>query len=85
MIEFPAHKCGLYLTHNEYRDYYLTVEQWEADYLMDDDDWVSPEERAKAIATGDVWELQWYPDTPIGFFRRVGSTLESVLGPARDL
>lgn len=30
-------------------------------------DWVSDEERAKAIATNSWWCAQWYPNTPVGF------------------
>ena len=74
----PAHKCGLYLTHNEHRDIYQPIEEWVRNNL-DDDDWVTPEEKALAIAADEVWVLKWYPDTPVGFYRRVGSTLESVL------
>lgn len=28
-MNFPPHKCGLYLTHNEHRDHYKTVAEWE--------------------------------------------------------
>lgn len=30
-------------------------------------EWASDEEREKAIATNEIWELHWYPDTPVGF------------------
>jgi hypothetical protein len=74
----PAHKCGLYLTHNEHRDIYQSIEEYIRD-RVDDDEWVTPDAKAQAIETDEIWELQWYPDTPIGFYRRVGATLESVL------
>jgi len=69
----PEHKCGLYLTHNEHRDFYETVEK---SYKADD--FVSPEEWRKAVAEDSVWVLQWYPDTPIGFYRIAASTLEAI-------
>lgn len=77
----PPHACGFYLTHNEHRDYYESVEQW--DELRGNGDWVSEEERAKAIAADELWEIQWYPSTPIGFFRVLGSSLTAVLAAAR--
>lgn len=77
-MKFPEHKCGLHLTHNAHRDVYETVQ----DYYPEAEDFVSLEDRQKCINTDDCWELQWYPDTPIGFFRVMGSTLELVMAEA---
>jgi len=77
-MKFPEHKCGLYLTHNAHRDVYETVQ----DYCSDAEDFVSLEDRQKCIDTDECWELQWYPDTPIGFLRVLGSTLELVMAEA---
>ena len=76
MIQLPEHKCGLYLEHNSYRDYYTpltTAVEEEGEH------WISEDERAKALESGEIWTLQWYPNTPIGFYRVVGSSLESVI------
>lgn len=73
----PEHACGLYLEHNRDRNYYLTVAQALANN-GEDDHWVSPEERAKAIATNELWTLQWYPDTPIGFNLLAASSLDAL-------
>lgn len=75
---FPKHKCGLYLTHNAHKDSYYTVAQWIEFYDIDDDDWVSVEEKAKAIETDSMWELQWYPDNPVGFYRVFASSLDAL-------
>jgi len=69
----PEHKCGLYLTHNEHRDVYETVEDF-----YEVECFVSPEEFAKALSENSVWVLQWYPETPIGFHRIAASTLEAL-------
>lgn len=37
------------------------------------------------IDTNEVWELQWYPDTPIGSYKVIGATLESVLKKAKEI
>ena len=69
----PEHKCGLYLNHNEHRDVYETVEEY-----YEAEDFISLEERNKSIAEDNVWVLQWYPNTPIGFNRIAASTLEAI-------
>ena len=69
----PEHKCGLHLSHNEHRDMYETVEEF-----YDAENFVSPEEWDKAVKEDSVWVLQWYPDTPIGFYIIAASTLEAI-------
>lgn len=75
---FPEHKASLTLTHNEHRDYYESVEDWEAFHDDGTVDWLSQEQRAKAIETDSVWCLQWYPDTPVGFCRLFAADLEAL-------
>jgi hypothetical protein len=77
-MKFPEHKCGLYLSHNPHRDVY----EGPQGYYPDAEDFVSPEDRQKCFDTDDIWELQWYPDTPIGFYRVIGSSLELVMAEA---
>lgn len=81
-IDFPEHRCGLYLTHNEHKDIYEPIVQWAADNI-DDGQWVSKEEKTSALAADDVWVLQWYPTTPIGFYKLAGYNLGAVLSAAR--
>lgn len=81
---FPKHKCGLHLTHNQHKDYYETVEKYFENPWMEN--WNIPEdEKKKMIETDEIWELQWYPDTPVGFYKVMGSTLESVLQQAKKV
>jgi len=79
---FPRHDAGLYLTHNEHRDVYESVEQYHAG---SDDKWVSEEQRQKAIAENNVWRLQWYPDTPIGFYELLACDLDVLLEAAKKV
>lgn len=76
LVEFPPHKCGLFLEHNSHLNVYATVEEYYPD------GWLSDEQREKAIASNNVWSLQWYPDTPVGFYRLVASDLEILLQEA---
>ena len=77
---FPKHKCGLYLTHNDHRNVYETIEEH-----YDCHDFVSPEELKKAIAEDSVWVLQWYPDTPIGSYSILASSLEALQKTIKEM
>ncbi len=81
--DFPKHKCGLYLTHNAHKDIYESIVHWAADNL-EEDDWVCEEEKIFALAADEVWVLQWYPNTPIGFCKLAGYNLWAVLEAARN-
>jgi hypothetical protein len=72
----PKHAAGLYITHNDHKSVYESIDD-HYDYL-DNCEWVSPEEKLKAIELNSVWELHWYPDTPIGSYKVVASSLEAI-------
>lgn len=80
-MNFPPHKASLTLTHNGHLDVYATV----ADEIRDeghgyrDEDWVSEEQKQKAIDTNECWTLQWYPETPVGFNLASASDLDVLL------
>jgi hypothetical protein len=75
---FPTHKCGLYLTHNEHKNYYETVKE----FIVNQDIELTEDEYDKCVINDELWVLQWYPDTPIGSYTVAGSTLEYVLEKA---
>lgn len=76
--EFPPHKAGLSLEHNEHLNYYETPEQHIANCELAED-FESPAEMQKAIDTNSIWVLHWYPETPVGFYRVAAPTLYDVL------
>ena len=80
-MKFPDHKCGLYLTHNEHRDVYEKLDEW---IESDKSNWESEAQKQRAIDTDECWVLQWYPNTPIGFFRIAAPTLEDLLRFAHE-
>jgi hypothetical protein len=81
-VKFPKHECGLTLEHNSHKDYYETVEQYLAVRYSHCEtepfDWAEGE-REKAIATNELWVMQWYPRTPIGFLAVAASTFEMLM------
>lgn len=84
MIYLPPHKVSLHLTHNQHKAYYESAE----DYILRDGerfDFRSEEERQACITTDEIWELQWYPDTPVAFNSIASPTLESLIEYAKEL
>ena len=75
----PEHKCSLSIVHNRHKDYYETVEEY-LDSIEDFYDLFSSEDSlTKCIETNEIWELQWYPETPIGFEAIAAPTLLDLL------
>lgn len=72
---------------------YNTAQQWAEDFPVSNemhnyntlDEWVSPEEREKAIANNSVWSIQWYPDTPVGFCILYASSFEALIEGIKKL
>lgn len=85
-MNFPSHKCGLYLEHNRHRDLYQTARDWitEEETREVFPDWKDEAAKQKAIDTDEVWTLQWYPNTPIGFNFVAAPTLEELLAYAAE-
>jgi len=75
----------LILTFNDFASNYVTAKQWDEE-LSDafHGDWVSEDEKQKALATNSVWTLQWYPDTPVGFFAIHASSLAAIFAHIAD-
>lgn len=79
-------KCGVYLTVNEHRDYYESVEERLKSIACYEDDMINVlpndlQERMAAVDT--IYEFQFYPDTPIGSYKVYGTSLEEVVEKAK--
>ena len=82
---FPPHKAALHLTHNDHKSIYQTAQEWIEDQeslFKHELWWATDTSRQRAIETDEIWELRWYPDTPIGFCVIYGATLDEVLAAA---
>jgi len=85
-IVFPKHNRGLIITHNDHKNNYITFEQIIAVYERYElDDFVSQEDMIKCIETDDVWIIQWYPNTTVGFHTVCASTFELALKKAMEV
>jgi hypothetical protein len=86
-VKFPSHKASLTLTHNDHLGVYETVAGAieNKSFGYEADRWVSDEQREKAIRTNECWTLQWYPDTPVGFYALSAADLDVLLAAAQDI
>jgi hypothetical protein len=77
-----ATPCSLTLSRNDgHAINYMTATQWIeqfADDFADDD----PAEVERMKATNTIWTLQVYPNTPVGFYRWNGATLDAAIDAA---
>lgn len=80
-------KCGVFLTVNEHRDYYMTAAKWLKELRgrghpgIED---VSAELEETMSKTDTVYELHFYPETPISFYNVFGTSLAEVLNKANN-
>jgi len=84
MIKFPKHDCELSITHNSHKSNYETVQDLILEAKITPDDFVSEQEMNLCIEHNELWEIQWYPNTPVGFHIIYGYTLESILNKANE-
>lgn len=77
----PPHKGSLSIEHNEHTTNYQTVAEYLSDtqWAPSEDEWVTPTSKERAIATNSLWTMRVYPNTPVGFYRLAGATLEELL------
>lgn len=84
-IELPKYKISLSITHNEHKIYYETIE----DYINQNPDcpinFESEEIKQECIKTDSLWEMRWYPETPISFYMIGAPTLEGLLDYAKKV
>ncbi len=83
MMKLPRHECALIISHNDHKSVYETVEQYTT--LRNIGNWVSEEEKRKSIETNELWEIHWYPDTPVGFYVFWASDLSVLLDAANAM
>lgn len=74
-------KCGVYVTVNAHRDFYQTVEQYMSDFEDEIQD-IPSDVYVKMKELDTIIELQWYPNTPVGFYIIYHYDLEMALDEA---
>jgi hypothetical protein len=86
VFDFPEHKVSLTLEHNPGRVYYDNVRQWiNLENYGAQCDWKNDEQKQRAIATDEVWTLNWYPRTPVSSYSIAAPTLRELLEFAAEV
>lgn len=82
---FPHHEFSLKLIHNDHRSCHITVaqaaERGHPGY--EDEHWVSPEQKTKAVETDECWTLQWRPDVAVSYHTLSAADLDALLAAAK--
>lgn len=77
---FPKH-INLVIEHNPHKLNYQSVEQYLS-YLKDLDaerDFPSEASKQEAINQNELWEMVWYPETPVGSYMIAAHSLDVLL------
>lgn len=77
-------KGGVYLTVNDHKNSYQNVEEYFDDISGHREIEIYEKEYELMKENDIVYELQFYPNTPVGFYHVYGSSLEYVLGKAEE-
>lgn len=83
-MDFPKHNASLHLTHNQHKAYYWDVEEAILQGEHGYGDFISEEQKAKAIETNECWIMQWYPNSPVGFCIIAAADLDALLAYALE-
>lgn len=75
LYPLPAHEI-LYITHNENRSFYQHLRDYIQSYP---DIFDNLEMNDRCIKEDEIWEIRWYPMTPIRFFIVYATTLDEVI------
>ena len=71
---------SLTISYNQHAvDYTDAITAIRDGYTYTNCEWVSEEEKSLALLNNSVWEIQWYPDTPVGSHSVAGTTLNGCL------
>ena len=74
-------KVSMAFKHNPQKDYYQTVAEFfetSCDHEHIQEDFLDHDDYLEAIRINELWCIQWYPKTPIGFCRIYASSIEKL-------
>ncbi len=83
----PKH-VTLHIAHDPHKGVYESVQQYfrSKDECahgptdgFDESEWISRDDFKEAVAHDSLWEIQWYPNSPVGFCTAYGSTFENAM------
>jgi hypothetical protein len=85
MMMLPRH-ISLHIAHQPHAVSYMSIDEWIESYLLSAeaggttrDQAIDPADLAAIRATGEVWVIDWCPDTPVGSCTVAAATIERAL------
>lgn len=79
-------KCGIFIEINTYTNDYQSIgkklDEYDTLGLTDD---LDPIIRNRMIETGTVVDIQFYPDTPVGFYKILHHNIDLALDEALNI
>lgn len=83
-IKWPEHKASMSIDHNEHIGFSRDIEDYvEEEHIVDC--FISDEDKQRCIELNEIWEIQWYPRTPLSYSMVAASTFELALKAANEL
>ena len=86
-MNLPKH-INITIEHNPHATIYESAEEYIKEKLAseswEEHDFISEADKHECIRTNEIWTIQWYPNTPVGFNYVVASTLEKALAKANE-
>jgi len=79
----PKYGVALYISHNDHKCAYKSAEEHLNEHGFRAEEWINREDFNRAKTDNSIWEIQCYPDTPIGSYTVYGSTLETATEAAK--
>lgn len=81
-IEDVADRCkaAVSLEINDHLNCYQSAKEYNEDFECWRD--LSEERRAELLASKNIFRLQFYPNTPVGFYQVYGDSLQDVVDQA---
>lgn len=76
-------KCGIYLQINKHKDVYESPEQAIEEFKIWGDE-IDKELENRMIEENQIYRLQFYPETPVGFYVVYGTSLDEVVEKAKE-
>jgi hypothetical protein len=80
-VKLPPH-INLRIEHQPHALDYQSVVHWLDRVDVNASHEILPDDRAQMLATGEVWTIDWCPDTPVGSCSVAAATLERALALA---
>jgi hypothetical protein len=82
-MKFPKH-IQMLIHHNDHHGSYESINDYLSNF-----EWmiecVSPEDLVKCNELNELWEIQWYPNTPISFHKVISYSFERCLELALNI